>query len=68
MPDGTRCLHCHRVGFVRIERVAQGDRAITDYYCAACERGWAISDGDWASGQPRGQLDRADARPPRPRR
>ena len=44
MPDRTACIHCGVVGFVRRERVIQGERAYADYYCGHCEHAWQIAE------------------------
>jgi hypothetical protein len=43
MPD-TPCVHCGTVGFVRRERVVNGDVVAIDYSCGRCLRSWTQPD------------------------
>jgi hypothetical protein len=50
------CIHCRRVGFVRLERVIKAGDSTTLFYCGACERSWSVREEDAerkAPGKPR---------------
>jgi len=42
MPDRTQCIHCGKAGFVRLEHVIKAGKAITAFYCGACNRSWEV--------------------------
>jgi len=43
MPDRTPCIHCGKAGFVRREYVIKAGKAVTAFYCGACNRSWEVS-------------------------
>jgi hypothetical protein len=59
MPDRTVCPHCLKVGFIRREYVLQGGRAMTAFYCGACNRSWKVEDIDRADEKASSQTDPA---------
>jgi hypothetical protein len=44
MPDRILCIHCGKTGFVRREHIIQAGKAITAFYCGACNRSWQTGD------------------------
>jgi hypothetical protein len=44
VPDRTPCVHCGKTGFVRREYVIQAGKAMTAFYCGACDRSWHVGD------------------------
>jgi hypothetical protein len=46
MPAHTPCVKCGVVGFVRLEHVISGGRAVTDYYCGHCQYSWTVDQND----------------------
>lgn len=62
MPDKTRCIHCHTVGFVRWEHVIKGGVAYRDYFCGHCDRSWRVLESDDDT-----RREHADDKPERPR-
>jgi transcription elongation factor Elf1 len=43
MSDRTACIHCGKAGFVRREYVIKAGKAVTAFYCGACNRSWEVS-------------------------
>ena len=67
MPDRTVCVHCGVVGFVRRERVIQGQRVYADYYCGHCEHGWQVAEENERRQSPRTARRRGTEPPDRSR-
>jgi hypothetical protein len=49
MLDQGPCIHCKRVGFVRVEYVIKGGTTNMDFYCGACDYSWTRRDEDFRS-------------------
>jgi len=49
MPDRTPCIYCHKVGFVRRERMIAHGKATTIFYCGACNKSWEVVEPDDAA-------------------
>ena len=43
MHDEPACPNCRRSDLIRREHVIKGGRAVTDYYCGACEVSWTVA-------------------------
>ena len=43
VPDRTECPRCHKIGFVRHEKVIRGDDTERHYYCGACNCSWRVA-------------------------
>jgi transposase-like protein len=44
VPDRTECPRCHKVGFVRYEKVIHAGHAERHYYCGSCNHSWIVND------------------------
>jgi rubredoxin len=44
MPYRLVCPRCHKLGFVRAERVIARGRALTHYFCGVCLYEWKEED------------------------
>jgi transposase-like protein len=52
VPDRTECPRCHKVGFVRHEKVIHAGRAERHYYCGSCHYSWIVNDDGANHGHP----------------
>jgi hypothetical protein len=46
MPYRIECVHCKRVGLVRVERILKGERTYQSYYCGSCNHIWLVVEND----------------------
>ena len=55
MANPIQCVHCKRVGLVRVEHIVKAELTFLSYYCGACNHIWLVAENDEQPAKRRGE-------------